>query len=526
MRPETPIRRDRPIHGASKDWRFFKTAAGPDETEYPEEAQGVNVYYARELRNVSYPKEVGAQTLTYEETERFNYVCNLEPEKYIEEGSVVLGFLENGRWWTIDKVIGGFHLFDRVTWSPESGLRVTKVLLPSAAPNGGWPSSKGSLEITAHALARSDEHMFGVYARWDYGLDPIEPLGHIGLGVGLVKMTPELSEVWSVTFDDALPKPDPITTRRLIPRSVAATPDGVTCTVIEVDFGLGGLGIPTAVNLWVVCDADGVVLGHGKLDFVGGANGTAATGFGPRVVCDGEKFYVLDGLSRSGSGPGGFFSIWEQAYAEISADGVLVDRGYIFRETEPVWFPSPVIAIEAAYSPATGDIHYRASTSNGAIQPSVMRVTPGEWIQRQSPGTFFGRLESIDVGPDGTVYGVRTDGSYISGGLGPVFVPAGHSRLFATSPDGSTTLWHSVLDPNGPTTRVGAISITPDASKIYMLGNPEPTEGQGYAVFDATDGTRLGTHDLEYTSGSQRALALACVVARDDVAVFGHEHAK
>lgn len=85
--------------------RFFKTTAGPEEAAYPVEEDGPTVYYARMLKNVSFAKAVGAQSLTYETTEIYDHIFNLEVAKYIEEDSVVLCFGENNRWYTIDKVI-------------------------------------------------------------------------------------------------------------------------------------------------------------------------------------------------------------------------------------------------------------------------------------------------------------------------------------------------------------------------------------------------------------------------------------
>jgi hypothetical protein len=88
---------------------FFKTATGPgvypNQTAYPESNIVPNVYYARKLKNVTFPRTVGIQALTYDETDQYDFIFNLEPEKYIEEHSVVLCFRENGRWFTIDKVL-------------------------------------------------------------------------------------------------------------------------------------------------------------------------------------------------------------------------------------------------------------------------------------------------------------------------------------------------------------------------------------------------------------------------------------
>lgn len=100
---------------ASYGMRFFKTIKDQDENgndiDYPAEEDNPTTYKARMLKNVSFLPQQGGFGLTYEETQKTDYIFNLEVEKYIEEGTVVLGFyfpgntLEEGRWYTIDKVI-------------------------------------------------------------------------------------------------------------------------------------------------------------------------------------------------------------------------------------------------------------------------------------------------------------------------------------------------------------------------------------------------------------------------------------
>lgn len=100
---------------ASYGMRFFKTIKDQDENgndiDYPAEEDNPTTYKARMLKNVSFIPQQGGFGLTYEETQKTDYIFNLEVEKYIEEGTVVLGFyfpgntLEEGRWYTIDKVV-------------------------------------------------------------------------------------------------------------------------------------------------------------------------------------------------------------------------------------------------------------------------------------------------------------------------------------------------------------------------------------------------------------------------------------
>lgn len=86
------------------NWALFETVAPPSGS-YPNEGDNPTVYYARRLRNPSFPKTVGQQTLSFSYTDRYEYIFNLETEKYIEVGSVVLCFYENKQWYTIDKVV-------------------------------------------------------------------------------------------------------------------------------------------------------------------------------------------------------------------------------------------------------------------------------------------------------------------------------------------------------------------------------------------------------------------------------------
>lgn len=89
---------------------FFKTVAHPvypTGTAYPVASDQPNVYRARKLKNVEFVEEPGRQTLSFDETDQYAHIFNLEPLKYIEENSVVLCFREGGRWYTIDKVATG-----------------------------------------------------------------------------------------------------------------------------------------------------------------------------------------------------------------------------------------------------------------------------------------------------------------------------------------------------------------------------------------------------------------------------------
>lgn len=85
---------------------FFKTVAGPGPYDaYPGAGENPSVYYARRLKNVTFPRAIGNQSLEYDTTDHYDFVFNLEPLKYIEEGAIVLCFRENGQWYTIDKVL-------------------------------------------------------------------------------------------------------------------------------------------------------------------------------------------------------------------------------------------------------------------------------------------------------------------------------------------------------------------------------------------------------------------------------------
>lgn len=99
---------DGPLADYAGPRAFFKTVAHPvypSGTDYPEAQDEPNVYRARKLKNVAFTEEPGRQTLTYDTTDQYAHIFNLEPLKYIEEGSVVLCFREGGRWYTIDKVV-------------------------------------------------------------------------------------------------------------------------------------------------------------------------------------------------------------------------------------------------------------------------------------------------------------------------------------------------------------------------------------------------------------------------------------
>ena len=101
---------DGPIGEYAGPRAFFKTVSHPvypTGTAYPLASEQPNVYRARKLKNVAFVEEPGQQALSFDETEQYAHIFNLEPLKYIEEGSVVLCFREGGRWYTIDKVLTG-----------------------------------------------------------------------------------------------------------------------------------------------------------------------------------------------------------------------------------------------------------------------------------------------------------------------------------------------------------------------------------------------------------------------------------
>lgn len=114
--------------------KFFRTVAGPDETAYPEEGDSPTVYYARMLKNVSFTETPGAQSLSYANTDTYKHIFNMEADKYIEEGSVVMCWKPTHQWYTIDKVVSDVFAvgteFQKVyawdsnwnllwTWEPE-----------------------------------------------------------------------------------------------------------------------------------------------------------------------------------------------------------------------------------------------------------------------------------------------------------------------------------------------------------------------------------------------------------------------
>lgn len=129
---------------------WFITAAGPGATAYPSEGSSPNVYYARRVRNPSYAQTVGQQEVTYSTTTEYAHVCNLEAEKYIEEGSLIKCWHENGRWWTIDKTrasllfvgMGAFPAFTPLVglYNPTTGDLIGETL-------SDWPSTSGNVVL-------------------------------------------------------------------------------------------------------------------------------------------------------------------------------------------------------------------------------------------------------------------------------------------------------------------------------------------------------------------------------------------
>lgn len=81
---------------------FVRTIAGVD--PYPSEGDEPTVYRCEILGNVTYPKTVGAQTLSFSVTSRTDFLYNLCADSYIEEESIVAAFTANNRLWTMDKV--------------------------------------------------------------------------------------------------------------------------------------------------------------------------------------------------------------------------------------------------------------------------------------------------------------------------------------------------------------------------------------------------------------------------------------
>jgi len=85
--------------------KFFQTVAGPDDEPYPERpesAADVNptVYYATMLKDPTYDQEVGYQGLVVSATPKKVFIYNLNPDHYVEEGTKIVGWEINNRWWT------------------------------------------------------------------------------------------------------------------------------------------------------------------------------------------------------------------------------------------------------------------------------------------------------------------------------------------------------------------------------------------------------------------------------------------
>lgn len=141
--------------GSGPQRAFFQTVAGPGATAYPEDVDPKpRVYYARKLKNVSFPHTVGySGALTYETTSKYEYLFNLEPSKYIEEGSIVLGFKEYVDWFTIDKVPSPAFITTRrlkrdslvVSWNGDYGVDTSHVSNPDSA-GLVWATTGGVFE--------------------------------------------------------------------------------------------------------------------------------------------------------------------------------------------------------------------------------------------------------------------------------------------------------------------------------------------------------------------------------------------
>lgn len=100
LNPPSGVQRD--ASGEPLQMFFVRTIAGVD--TYPAEGDDPTVYRCEILGNVTYPRTVGAQTLSYTVTSRQDFVYNLCDGSYLEEESIVAAFKRNGQLWTMDKV--------------------------------------------------------------------------------------------------------------------------------------------------------------------------------------------------------------------------------------------------------------------------------------------------------------------------------------------------------------------------------------------------------------------------------------
>lgn len=198
--------REAPYQGRA--YEFFKTVAGPDETAYPAQTDNPTVYYARQLANVTFTKTVGAQALSYDETNKYQHLYNLVPDDYIEEGSVVLGFPKGDRWFTIDKVKGVRFLV--VGHTPvETAYATGNLSKLDFDGNLKWTVDLGIDPTTSMqrrpVMVKIDESG-NIYVAWNVSgsteLDPRPVTPGVGLGTvgGLIKLGKNGQQLWSHTF--------------------------------------------------------------------------------------------------------------------------------------------------------------------------------------------------------------------------------------------------------------------------------------------------------------------------------------
>lgn len=114
MAADFPFREQEEQRPSGARYEFFQTIAGSPEdpeADYPVEGDPdadpstqPTKYYAQMLQNVTFTDVIGVGGLTYDTTGKKRVIFNLQADAYIEENSVVLCFLKNGKWFTIDKV--------------------------------------------------------------------------------------------------------------------------------------------------------------------------------------------------------------------------------------------------------------------------------------------------------------------------------------------------------------------------------------------------------------------------------------
>ena len=84
--------------------KLFITRSGPGGTPYPVDSivsiNRPNVYYCEEITNLSYTQSAGEQVLSFTASGNFEHVLNVTTHAYLPEGTVLIGWKINDRWFT------------------------------------------------------------------------------------------------------------------------------------------------------------------------------------------------------------------------------------------------------------------------------------------------------------------------------------------------------------------------------------------------------------------------------------------